>query len=338
MFIQQQLKAEIEKVNTNNFEELALKIFRFQSNTCQVYANFITNLKIDPNSIDSIEKIPFLPISFFKTKEVISGNQKVETVFESSGTTGQTSSRHLVADVDFYKKISLDIFEKSYGSIKNFHIIALLPSYLEKGNSSLVYMVKHFIEKSKSQFSDFYLNDYKAINIIFDKINRDKKENRKILLWGVTYALLEFSEAGYDFAELENRLIVLETGGMKGRRKEMVKEELYDKLKTSFFVDNIRSEYGMTELLSQSYSKSDAIFHEPNSMKIVLREVNDPFTLLPKNSAKTGGINIIDLANVDSCCFIETQDLGQYGIEPNTFKVLGRFDNSDLRGCNLLIG
>ncbi len=176
------------------------------------------------------------------------------------------------------------------------------------------------------------------ITIFFPKIREQNIQNKKILLWGVTYALLEFAESGFDFSGLENILIVLETGGMKGRRKEIVKEELYEKLKAGFLVENIHSEYGMTELLSQSYSKSDAIFQESDSMKIVLREVNDPFALLPKNFKKTGGINVIDLANVDSCCFIETQDLGQYGEEANTFKVLGRFDNSDLRGCNLLIG
>jgi hypothetical protein len=333
-----ELKKEVAKVNSKNFEELALKLFHFQILHCKVYSDYVKNLKIEPNSIDSVEKIPFLPISFFKTKKVLSGKPKVETIFESSGTTGQNTSRHLVADTEFYKKISLDIFEKTYGSIENFHIIALLPSYLEKGNSSLVFMIQHFIEKSKSRFSGFYLTDYEAINDIFSKIREQNIQHKKILLWGVTYALLEFSESGFDFSGLENNLIVLETGGMKGRRKEMVKEELYDKLKSGFSVENIHSEYGMTELLSQSYSKNDAIFHESDSMKIVLREVNDPFKLLPKNSKKTGGINIIDLANVDSCCFIETQDLGQYGAEPNTFKVLGRFDNSDLRGCNLLIG
>jgi hypothetical protein len=331
-------KKEILGVNSSNFNDLALKIFRFQALNCATYKSYIQNLGIDITLVNTIEKIPFLPISFFKSQTVLIDNSNIQTIFESSGTAGQNTSKHFVSDLDFYKKISLTIFEKFYGPIENYHIIAILPSYLERGNSSLVYMVKNFIEKSNSQFSAFYSLDYESIINIIEQLKAEKNNDKKILIWGVTFALVDLVEFGYDFSELASRLIIIETGGMKGRRKEMIREELYLKLKSGFSVAEIHSEYGMTELLSQAYSKNDGLFYESNSMKILLREMNDPFSILQKtDNKKTGGINVIDLANVESCSFIETQDLGQYGEFDKSFKVLGRFDNSDLRGCNLLV-
>lgn len=335
--IVQQLKLEISHVDSQSFVNLALKLFKFQLKHCEVYSDYVKYRGIDISAVDSLEKIPFLPISFFKTNKILNKCVKQEAFFESSGTTGENSSKHYVADTAFYKKISENIFQKNYGSLENYHFIAMLPSYLERGNSSLVYMVKHFIEQSNSSFSGFYLSDYEAVMDVLKKIIINKSDSRKIILWGVTYALLEMLETGFDFTAFADRLIVLETGGMKGRRREMVKEELYSYLKAGFNVKNVHSEYGMTELLSQAYSQSDALFFLPETMRIMLREVNDPFNYLPKKSNKTGGINIIDLANIESCCFIETQDLGQYGEQEGSFKVLGRFDNSDLRGCNLMV-
>lgn len=331
------LKKEILGLNSSKFNDLALKIFRFQEENCPPYKAYINHLGLNIDAVDTIEKIPFLPISFFKSKEVIVKNSEYKTIFESSGTTGQNTSRHFVADLDFYKKLSLSIFEKTYGSIENYHIIAILPSYLERGNSSLVYMVENFIEKSNSQISAFYSLDYESIINILEQLKAGENSEKKILIWGVTFALVDLVELGYNFSELASRLIILETGGMKGRKKEMIREELYSKLKFGFSKDEIHSEYGMTELLSQAYSKNDGLFYASNSMKILLREINDPFSILENTQyKKTGGINVIDLANVESCSFIETQDLGQYGEFDNSFKVLGRFDNSDLRGCNLL--
>lgn len=330
------IKNEILEVDSKKFDDLALKIFRFQALNCKPYSEYLKYLKVTPTEVDSVEKIPFLPISFFKTQQILVENSCSETIFESSGTTGINTSKHYVADCKFYNKIAEKIFEKDYGSLKNYHIIAMLPSYLERGNSSLIYMIQHFIEKTESEFSSFYSTDYEAIINIFKSIEKSGS-NKKILFWGVTFALLELAEAGLDFSFLNNKLIVLETGGMKGRKTEIVREELYMKLKNGFLVNQIHSEYGMTELLSQAYSKSDALFYSPNSMKILIRDTSDPFNIYPKNTKKTGGINVIDLANVESCSFIETQDLGQYGPENASFKVLGRFDNADLRGCNLLI-
>jgi hypothetical protein len=331
------LKKQILEVNQSNFDAVALSIFRYQAVNCEPYSQYIKHLNLAIESVNEVEKIPFLPISFFKSQKVIVNNLLPETIFQSSGTTGLNTSQHFVADLNFYKKISQNIFEKAYGSLQNYHIIAMLPSYLERGNSSLVYMIKHFIEQSKSVHSAFYTADYEAIMAVFDQLKAEPEQSKKILLWGVTFAVLELAEIGYDFSSFKNRLILLETGGMKGRKKELIREELYEKLKIGYCLQEIHSEYGMTELLSQAYSANDALFQCSASMKIFLRELNDPFTILPKSKTKkSGGINIIDLANVASCSFIETQDLGQYGETENTFKVLGRFDNSDLRGCNLL--
>lgn len=330
------IKNEILEVDSEKFDDLALKIFRFQAINCKPYSNYLQYLKITPTEVDTVEKIPFLPISFFKTQQIIIEKSIPEIIFESSGTTGANTSKHQVADRQFYNSIAENIFEKEYGALNDYHIIAMLPSYLERGNSSLIFMVQHFIEKTESEFSSFYSADFESIINVFKAIVKSGS-NKKILFWGVTFALLELAEAGFDFSFLNDKLIVLETGGMKGRKKEIVRDELYQKLKKGFSVNEIHSEYGMTELLSQAYSKNDALFKSPNTMKILIRDTSDPFNIYPKNTNRTGGINVIDLANVESCSFIETQDLGQYGHEIGSFKVLGRFDNSDLRGCNLLI-
>jgi Acyl-protein synthetase, LuxE len=329
------LKARVLTLSPENFEALAMDVFRFQAQNNPVYAAYLANLHIEVERIQSLQAIPFLPIEFFKTQTVISGNVETKTIFESSGTTGQNTSRHLVADLDFYLQVAGQIFEKFYGNLSDFQILALLPSYLERNNSSLVYMVEHFIQRSKSTDSGFYLNNYQELRATMKRISVDNPE-KKILLIGVTFGLLDFAEAGFDLSFLQdfNNLIVMETGGMKGRRKELLREEVHEILTKAFAVDKIHSEYGMTELLSQGYSFGEGIFDLPGSMKILLRDVNDPFNV--ENQSR-GGINVIDLANVDSCSFIETKDLGSLVEGTQQFKVLGRFDNSDIRGCNLMI-
>lgn len=335
MITSTQLKASVLTVNSANFDALALDIFRFQAQNNITYAKYLKNLQVDVSTVQSIQDIPFLPIEFFKTQSIITGNIEPKVIFESSGTTGQNTSRHLVADPDFYLQIAEQIFEKFYGNLSNFTILALLPSYLERNNSSLVYMVEHFIQQSKSPDSGFYLNNYQELGATMKRISTEKPE-KKILLIGVTFGLLDFAEAGLDLSFLQdfNNLIVMETGGMKGRRKELLREEVHEILTKAFAVDKIHSEYGMTELLSQGYSFGEGIFDLPASMKILLRDVNDPFNV---ENQHRGGINVIDLANVDSCSFIETKDLGSFVTGNQQFRVLGRFDNSDIRGCNLMI-
>ena len=308
------------------------------------------HLNIQVNTIDTIKKIPFLPIEFFKSQNVISGEDKTRITFESSGTTGQNTSQHHVQDPEFYLQIAEQIFEKFYGKLSDFQIFALLPSYLERTNSSLIYMVDHFIKKSGNPNSGFYLDDYKALAKALGGDGTNKKGNGRnrtsnILLIGVTFGLLDFAESDIDLSFLQNtdNLIVMETGGMKGRRKELLREEVHEILTKAFHVKTIHSEYGMTELLSQGYSKGEGIFELPVSMKIMLRDINDPFHYI--TNSRSGGINIIDLANMDSCCFVETKDLGSWITENREqsldnyqrFSILGRFDNSDIRGCNLMV-
>jgi len=353
------LKKKVLQLIPEAFDALALEIFRYQAGNNLVYKNYLECLQIQVDSIKSIEKIPFLPIEFFKTQTVITGDEKTVITFESSGTTGQNTSKHHVKDPDFYVKIAEQIFEKFYGKLADFQIFALLPSYLERTNSSLVYMVEHFIKKSGSVNSGFYLDDYEALaKALKGDRRQETKRNGEIpktLLIGVTFGLLDFVESKtaddpVDLSFLKNtdNLIVMETGGMKGRRKELLREEVHEILTKAFHVKNIHSEYGMTELLSQGYSKGDGVFELPVSMKIMLRDVNDPFQYV--SNSRSGGINVIDLANVDSCAFIETKDLGSFcsiNHEPLTgnnvtlsvekFKILGRFDNSDIRGCNLMV-
>jgi phenylacetate-coenzyme A ligase PaaK-like adenylate-forming protein len=312
----------------HEFEMLALKIFEHQASNNKAYRAFIDYLNIDLESVDNIDKIPFLPIEFFKSHDIVSTGKGVEETFLSSGTTGSAQSRHLVTDLGLYEQSFTRGFERFYGRIEDYTILALLPGYLERKGSSLVYMVDHMIRKSTSLHSGFYLNNLEELKAKLIEI--DEKE-KKVLLIGVSYALLDL------ISDKKMRLkntIVMETGGMKGRRKELVREELHALLSEGFGTDRIHSEYGMTELLSQAYSKGRGIFETPPWMKVFTRDPEDPFSKLPKG--KTGGIDIIDLANVNSCSFIATQDLGRK-VDENYFEILGRFDHSDIRGCNLMV-
>jgi len=322
------IQSEIfNSTSEKQFEQKALDVFKFQAAHCKVYRDFINFLKVDVTTVSNIEQIPFLPIQFFKSHKVISSDKKIQQTFLSSGTTG-SQSQHFVTDLSLYEESYNKGFSHFYGDIEEYTILALLPSYLERDGSSLIYMVDDLIKKSKNPLSGFFLDDTSAlINILQNHSN----SNKKILLLGVSYALLDLVEAQQ--FNLEN-VIIMETGGMKGRRKEMIREELHAVLSKGFGVDKIHSEYGMTELLSQGYSKGNGVFNCPPWMKILIRDTEDALTLLPNK--KAGGINVIDLANINSCSFIATQDLGKIQSD-GSFEVLGRFDNSDIRGCNLLI-
>lgn len=310
------------------FEETALTVFRHQAANCSIYRSYIHHLNLDTSKVNSLDQIPYLPISFFKSHEVKSTEKQVEIVFSSSGTTGQAQSQHLVTDVGIYEESFNRAFQLFYGKPAEACILALLPSYQERKGSSLIYMVDALIAQSKHPKSGYFLHDNDAL---YRTLQEMKLAGQRTILIGVTYALLDFiEEYRLDFPDL----IVMETGGMKGKRKEMVREELHELLTAGFGVGAIHSEYGMTELLSQAYSYGHGIFNCPPWMRIVLRDTNDPLSLLKHK--QTGGINVIDLANVNSCSFIATQDLGK--VYPNgSFEVLGRFDNSDIRGCNLLV-
>jgi hypothetical protein len=311
-----------------DFESLSLEIFRLQSEKNNVYSEYIKNLGIKPASIQSIEKIPFLPVEFFKSHTVIAGDEKYESVFTSSGTTDDNVSRHYIKDISFYEKVFTKIFADFYGDPSQYTILALLPSYLERQGSSLVYMMEKLIGRADPEFSGFYLHDVDKLHATLEKLHEQK---RKTFLFGVTFALLDFVSAyRMNFPEL----IVMETGGMKGRRREMIREEVHEELCRGFGVEKIHSEYGMTELLSQGYSSGYGIFRTPPWMRILIRDTYDPLLLAGTNT--NGGINIIDLANIDSCSFIATQDLGKV-YEDHSFEVLGRFDFSDVRGCNLMV-
>lgn len=309
-----------------SFEEKALKIFHLQANNCEPYKQYLSLLKTDINSITSIHDIPFLPIEFFKSHSIISNTNTIEKTFTSSGTTGQEVSQHHLTDLNIYTESFMQGFSHFYGKPKDYRILALLPSYLEREGSSLVYMCNHLIKESQHQESGFYLHDLEDLAKLLAQ-----PSDGKTLLIGVSYALLDLAE---QFPQQLQNVIVMETGGMKGQRKEMIKSELHDVLKKAFKLNTIHSEYGMTELLSQAYSKSNGIFETPPWMKVIIRDTQDPFTIL--NHQQTGGINIIDLANINSCSFIATQDLGKT-INEHSFELKGRFELSDIRGCNLLI-
>jgi hypothetical protein len=310
------------------FEQTALEIFRHQAKSCIVYKEFIAGLNIDPQAVKSIGQIPFLPIEFFKSHAILSAATPAEVVFTSSGTTGMVSSGHFVTDVSWYIESFRKAFTLFYGDIKGYSILALLPAYLEREGSSLIYMADDLIKESENPDSGFFLYDHDKL---YQQLKRQQEAQKPTLLIGVTFALLDFVENyRLDFPEL----IVMETGGMKGRRKEMIREELHKQLCKGFGVKTVHSEYGMTELLSQAYSIGSGVFNCPPWMKIITRDTNDPMTLVDGDRA--GGINVIDLANINSCSFIATQDLGKVYAD-NSFEVLGRFDNSDIRGCNLLI-
>lgn len=310
------------------FEKIALKVFRHQYDNNKVYRDFCDFLKVEKHEVKSVHAIPFLPIQFFKSHEVVSSADPVKVTFTSSGTTGMTTSRHLVTDLSWYEQSFRLAFSQFYGNIEDYAVLALLPSYLEREGSSLIYMVENLIQESNNPDSGFYLNNY---DDLIAKLTALDAAGQNVLLIGVTYALLDLIEK--QSFSLKNT-IIMETGGMKGRRREMIREELHEVLCAGFGVSKIHSEYGMTELLSQAYSLGDGIFECPPWMDVVIRDTEDALSYV--DAEKTGGINVIDLANYNSCSFIATQDLGKK--YPNqSFEVLGRFDNSDIRGCNLMV-
>jgi hypothetical protein len=325
----QQFTSSLSTINEHNFADIALSLFQFQAENNRVYNAYLKNLQLDYTKITSIQQIPFLPIGFFKTQQVVAGDWKPEVEFSSSGTTGATTSRHLVWSLPFYLSHAEFTFERFFGPLKDCAILALLPSYLEREGSSLIAMITHFIRQTHSEHSGFYLHNQEELLIKLEALRESRK---KVILWGVSFALLDLAEK---FEIDLSHCMVIETGGMKGRRKEWIREELHGFLCQRFNVAQIGSEYGMTELMSQAYSMGSGVYATPPWMKIDLREINDPFSNLPPG--KAGGINVIDLANAHSCAFIETQDLGKNG-QNGYFEVLGRIDNSDVRGCNLLVG
>jgi len=329
--MEQALREEIFKISDEKtFRATALEVFHFQAKHTPVYRNYLAALGTDPSQIKEVEEIPFLPIEFFKSHTVLAEGMEAEVIFESSGTTGTSPSRHHVADLGLYRESFLRSFNACYGSPEDLCILALLPSYLERESSSLVYMMNQLIGWSKHSDSGFYLDQLAELSAILQKRNNDSQAT---LLLGVSFALLDLAEQHP--LSLWKNISVMETGGMKGRRQELVRSELHQALTEAFEVSNIHSEYGMTELLSQAYSAGEGLFLTPRWMKVLIRDPNDPLTLL--SPGQSGGINIIDLANLHSCSFIATGDLGKV-YEDGSFEVLGRYDHSDIRGCNLLIG
>lgn len=312
----------------SDFKTCALQVFRHQFKNNAIYRSFCDLLYIHSSDVKEVEEIPFLPIQFFKSHAVLSSTQAAQETFTSSGTTGSSISKHMVTDVSWYTKSYTKGFEHFYGPIEEYTVLGLLPNYLERDGSSLIYMVDDFIKKSNKPASGFYLNNLTELSKTL--IALDKK-GEKVLLIGVTFALLDLIERQQ--FKLQNT-IIMETGGMKGRRKEIIRNELHEILCAGLGVSKIHSEYGMTELLSQGYSSGDGVFDCPPWMKILARDTEDALTMVGSN--KTGGLNVIDLANYNSCSFIATQDLGK--VDNNgRFEVLGRFDHSDIRGCNLMV-
>lgn len=318
---------KIFNVDDKNFEQIAFEVFQFQYINNNIYKSYCDLLKKTPSNIGDISSIPFLPISFFKSHSVIC-TKKYDKVFHSSGTTNENLSKHYVSDIHIYEQSFLKNFIDNYGDPKDYVILGLLPNYMENKNSSLIYMVNNLIELSESNDSGFFLKEY---DFIIEKMKSLARENKKIILVGVSYALLDLTESKN--LNFENTIII-ETGGMKGRRREMIKKELHETLKERTGLKKIHSEYGMTELLSQAYSKGDGIFSCPNWMRVFIRDINDPNFLYSNN--KSGGINIIDLANINSCSFIATEDMGSLHKNGN-FEIMGRIDHTDTRGCNLLV-
>lgn len=310
-----------------DFESAAIDVFNFQFENNKVYRSFCDLLYKHPSDIKTIRDIPFLPIHFFKTHQVLSSQKLTKITFTSSGTTGSVTSKHHISDLNIYEESFTKGFQHFYGNIEDYVVLALLPSYLEREGSSLIYMIEQFIKTSKHPESGFYLDN---LDDLSSNLIQLYDEGKKILLIGVSFALLDLVEQ-HQF-NLKNT-IIMETGGMKGRRKEIIRDELHSILEQGFGVEKIHSEYGMTELLSQAYSKGNGLFKCPNWMKVLTRDTEDALTLLENN--KTGGINIIDLANLNSCSFIATQDLGKVNLD-GSFEIIGRFDNSDIRGCNLM--
>ena len=315
----------IYTVNEGNFEEIALRLFHFQALQNKVYAEYLDNLGTDPRHVKSVEQIPFLPITFFKSRDVRTGLWHEDVVFTSSGTSGSNTSRH-PARRDFYLQNAVRCFRHFYGLPEGFVFVALLPGYLDRSGSSLIEMVAHFIKMGENGGGFFARNDAELLKVL----NINQQLDKPMMLWGVTHALVDLAEK--EKLTLKNA-VVMETGGMKGTRNEMTRDELQSFLSARLGVSSIASEYGMTELMSQAYAEKGGIFACPPWMKMVIRDPEDPLERLPKG--RIGGINVIDLANIYSCAFVETQDLGRT-VENDRFEVLGRFDNSDIRGCNLL--
>jgi len=314
--------------NESAFNSVALEVFKLQAKECQVYNDYLHFLNVKPDQINDVSNIPFLPIEFFKSHQVISADDDIEQIFSSSGTTGSQTSKHYVSDLSIYEESFRTGFELFYGDTANVAILALLPSYLERTGSSLIYMVDDLIKSSDCSESGYFLYNHDEL---YETLAALKAKKTPTILFGVTYALLDFIEKNkIEFPEL----IVMETGGMKGKRKEIIRQELHEILCSGFGVSSIHAEYGMTELLSQAYSKGNGLFDCPPWMKVFIRDINDPFSYLERGIS--GGINIIDLANINSCSFISTQDLGRK-YKNDQFEVLGRFDQSDVRGCNLMI-
>lgn len=319
-------KSLFEIESEKDFNEIALAVYQYQYEHVSVYRDFCNAL--GRKAPTYYKEIPFLPISFFKTHKILSDEITEENllIFKSSGTTQSIRSHHYIADPKIYIDSFLETFTNQIANPKDAIILALLPNYVEQGESSLVYMVDHLVKESEHSLSGFYLTE---LDLLVATIEKAKREDKKIILFGVSYALLDLGEKGADLSGV----IILETGGMKGRRKEMIKEELHQILCDGLNVPHIYSEYGMTELLSQGYTDGTEYFTSPKWMKVIMRDVNDPLHIRPEG--KTGGVNVIDLANFYSCSFIATDDLGVQ--EGNRFKILGRFDVSDIRGCNLLV-
>jgi phenylacetate-coenzyme A ligase PaaK-like adenylate-forming protein len=317
----------LSEINTQNFEQYALSIFQYQYKHCSVYHDFATAIGRKPETVQSLRSIPFLPISFFKTHSIVSGAFVPEVIFESSGTTSTQNSKHLVKDAGLYKESFLLAFEQFYGNPQDYVFLCLLPSYLERGNSSLVYMADELIRKSGRFESGFYLNEWEQLAQILQQL---KQKKQKVMLLGVTFALLDFAE---QYPMDLSGITVMETGGMKGRREEWTREQVHYFLKEKWHLSHIHSEYGMTELLSQAYSKGDGIFQVASTMKVFVRDENDPFEIRTTGS---GCLNIIDLANIHSCSFIATDDISKLAAD-DSFEVLGRLDNSALRGCSLMV-
>ncbi len=312
-----------------DFEEIAIELFHFQYQNNGIYKEWVDVLGIQPQSIKESLQIPFLPIELFKKHEIRSVNTPISLTFTSSGTTSTVTSKHALSDTNLYRQSYRSGFSAFYGHPNNYVLLALLPSYLERKGSSLIYMIDDLIKLTNDPLSGFYL---KATDKMYEAIDKAHQKQKRVLVWGVTYALLDLAEQGR--LQLTHHDIVMETGGMKGRRREMIRAEVHNILSEAFTVEEIHSEYGMTELLSQAYSKGQGIFTSPPWMKILIRQDNDPFNYV--THGKSGGVNVIDLSNYESCSFIQTQDLGRL-VNDNSFEILGRFDHSELRGCNLLV-
>ncbi|MCK6617512.1 MAG: acyl transferase [Cyclobacteriaceae bacterium] len=322
-------QSQIYTVNEATFGNIALSVFRYQALYNPVYGEYIKALGIKSQEISGVHEIPFLPIDFFRTHTVKSGNWNEEVIFTSSGTTGTATSSHHINDVSFYHNNARLCFEYFFGPLTNYYFLALLPSYLERSTSSLVSMIRHFIELSGNTGSGFYLNN--LTQLVDDVRKLQDTGKRKIVVWGVSFALLDLAEK---LAPDLSNCLVFETGGMKGRRREITREELHRVLKQGLHAERIFSEYGMTELLSQAYTGGGSRFKCPPWMRVMARDFTDPLQVGQQN--KTGGLNVIDLANLHSVAFIETADMGIV-FEDGSFEVLGRLDNAEIRGCNLLV-